>query len=301
MKLLAWAMALALPPLAVAAAAPEPPADAPMYAFFTRGPVTPHADEGPQSVEGSARKYTWPEIENLRAPPDWFPDQHQPMPEIVAKGRAPPVFACASCHLEGDEDKLTWFVADGPRQTPTLAGRLLGTGPFNWGGTEEGLQSNMDKTIERMGGHGLVKGELAALESFLLTGLPERPNPNRAATGLTEAQERGRKLFKDPVVACASCHTGDGLTDGRNWDVGTAASAEVEARGVLSMQTGTKPTAVTFNTPSLRGLWHTGPYLHDGSADSIEQLLKRTDGAMGKTSHLTKSELADLVAYLKTL
>ena len=99
MKLLAWAMALALPPLAVAAAAPEPPADAPMYAFFTRGPVTPHADEGPQSVEGSARKYTWPEIENLRAPPDWFPDQHQPMPEIVAKGREPPVFACASCHL----------------------------------------------------------------------------------------------------------------------------------------------------------------------------------------------------------
>ncbi len=217
--------------------------------------------------------------------------------KIAAAGR----FACASCHLEGDEDKLTWFVADGPRQTPTLAGRLLGTGPFNWGGTEEGLQSNMDKTIERMGGHGLVKGELAALESFLLTGLPERPNPNRAATGLTEAQERGRKLFKDPVVACASCHTGDGLTDGRNWDVGTASSAEVEARAVLAMQTGTKPTAVTFNTPSLRGLWHTGPYLHDGSADSIEQLLKRTDGAMGKTSHLTKSELADLVAYLKTL
>jgi cytochrome c553 len=98
MKLLAWAMALAMPTLAVAAAAPADEGP-PMWAFFTRGSVTPHADTGPQSLEGSPRTFTWAEIDNLRAPPDWFPDQHGPMPEIVAKGREPPVFACAACHL----------------------------------------------------------------------------------------------------------------------------------------------------------------------------------------------------------
>lgn len=210
-------------------------------------------------------------------------------------------FACASCHLEGDEDKLTWFVADGPRQTPTLAGRLLGTGPFNWAGSEAALQSNMDETIERMGGHGLAKAELAALETFLLTGLPERPNPHRAPSGLTEQQVRGRELFQDPTVACASCHSGDALTDGRNWDIGTASPAELMAREFVAAQSGKKPTPVTFNTPSLRGLWHTGPYLHDGSAATLQDLLLRTDGAMGKTSHLTQGQLADLIAYLKTL
>ncbi|MCB9739633.1 MAG: c-type cytochrome [Deltaproteobacteria bacterium] len=216
--------------------------------------------------------------------------------KISAAGR----FACASCHLEGEEDKQTWFITDGPRQTPSLAGRLQGTGPFNWVGSESGLQDNMDRTIERMGGEGLAKSELAALEQFMLHGLHERPNPNRGAK-LTEAQERGRQIFNDPEVGCAGCHAGDETTDGKLWDVGTASASEKQVAELTASLKGEKIRPVIFNTPSLRGLHHTAPYLHDGSEKTLLGLLNRTGNSMGKTSHLTSAQKNDLVAYLLTL
>ncbi|MCO4762745.1 MAG: c-type cytochrome [Myxococcales bacterium] len=209
-------------------------------------------------------------------------------------------FACMSCHLEGTEDKQTWFVADGPRQTPSLAGRLLGTGPFNWTGSEHKLQSNMDRTIERMGGQGLSKTELAALEQFMLHGLVPPPNPHFDGK-LTEAQARGKKLFFDPVVACGKCHTGGTGSDAQNWDVGTVTKTETTIEQMRASMTGSKPRLITYNTPSLRGLYYTKPYLHDGSAKTLMDVLNRTSKTMGKTSHLSTSQKNDLVAYLKTL
>lgn len=216
--------------------------------------------------------------------------------QISVAGR----FACASCHLEGDEDKQTWFITDGPRQTPSLAGRLQGTGPFNWIGSEDDLQHNMGKTIERMGGEGLGSTELAALEQFMLHGLHERPNPNRGAE-LTEEQERGRQLFFDPKVGCAGCHGGEATTDGKLWDVGTGTQEEKMAAKIEASLTGKAPRQILFNTPSLRGLHHTAPYLHDGSAKTLLEVLDRTGKTMGQTSHLTPYQKQDLVAYLKTL
>src|SRR5262249_56056376 len=52
-----------------------------------------------RSVSGSAKLYSLRQIESLTDPPDWFPEDHAPMPQIVARGRAEGVFACASCHL----------------------------------------------------------------------------------------------------------------------------------------------------------------------------------------------------------
>jgi cytochrome c553 len=55
--------------------------------------------EGPQQLPGSTRKYTQKELDNLAAPPDWFPDSHAPMPAIVRDGKGNGGFACGSCHL----------------------------------------------------------------------------------------------------------------------------------------------------------------------------------------------------------
>jgi len=55
--------------------------------------------EGPQQLPGSTRKYTQQELDNLAAPPDWFPDTHAPMPTIVQNGKGNGGFACGSCHL----------------------------------------------------------------------------------------------------------------------------------------------------------------------------------------------------------
>src|ERR1700741_4830959 len=55
--------------------------------------------EGPQRIAGSARSYTQAQLDNLSSPPDWFPDEHAPMPRVINDGTVNKGFACSSCHL----------------------------------------------------------------------------------------------------------------------------------------------------------------------------------------------------------
>ena len=50
-------------------------------------------------VPGSDKKYTEAEVNNAFGPPDWFPNDHAPLPKTVANGRRPAVRACGLCHL----------------------------------------------------------------------------------------------------------------------------------------------------------------------------------------------------------
>jgi cytochrome c553 len=76
-------------------------ADRPDWAF----PVTdktqpPSKDDGqPKSAPGSGKSYTRKQIDDLFNPPDWYPDMHPPMPQIVAHGSGTTVRACGACHL----------------------------------------------------------------------------------------------------------------------------------------------------------------------------------------------------------
>lgn len=75
--------------------------NAPAWSTPARGVAVSEAIE-PTSIrqlEGSKVSYTQIEIDNKFSAPDWFPDQHSPMPEIVKFGKKPKVWACASCHL----------------------------------------------------------------------------------------------------------------------------------------------------------------------------------------------------------
>ncbi len=56
------------------------------------------------------------------------------------------------------------------------------------------------------------------------------------------------------------------------------------------------------NVPSLRAVWTTGPYLHDGSARTLRDVLTQNPGNQhGTTSHLSSAELDFLVAYVRSL
>ena len=237
-----------------------------------------------------------------------------PMPEAVRRGARTFTFsrnesishagqfACASCHFEGTEDKLVWMISDGPRQTPALAGRLAGTAPFNWAGSEAELQHNMVQTVDRMGGVGLSPAELADLEKFLLFGLEAPPNPNRSPDGLTADQLAGKAIFESKEAACSSCHMPEReFTDGRSHDVGTASKAElVSHEFARAIDPEARPPWV-LDTPSLKGLFYTAPYFHDGSARTLLDVLDRPSSTMGKTSHLTADQKRQLIAYLLTL
>jgi cytochrome c peroxidase len=75
----------------------------------------------------------------------------------------------------------------------------------------------------------------------------------------------------------------------RTYDVGTTGNYD-------------KPTDL-FDTPTLVELWRTAPYLHDGSAASLEELFtaRNPNDRHGHTSHLTREDIADLAEFLLSL
>src|SRR5215469_10120422 len=74
-------------------------AERPDWAFPVADKVQPpiQEDDQPKTLPGSSKSYTQKQIDDLKNPPDWFPDMHPPMPDVVAHGTA--TFACGSCHL----------------------------------------------------------------------------------------------------------------------------------------------------------------------------------------------------------
>ena len=81
----AWAYAIPIPPPAPA----RPPGGAP----------APAADPTLRSLTGTDRTFTRAQISDAFGPADWYPNDHPPMPEIVAKGRRPEIRACGLCHM----------------------------------------------------------------------------------------------------------------------------------------------------------------------------------------------------------
>jgi cytochrome c553 len=62
----------------------------------------PAPDDRPNSLPGSNATFSWKQARDLFVAPDWHPETHPAMPEIVANGRNPDVRACGSCHrVEG--------------------------------------------------------------------------------------------------------------------------------------------------------------------------------------------------------
>ena len=201
--------------------------------------------------------------------------------------------ACGTCHAQnGREDGHVWMFADGPRQTPSLAGRqITGSAPFHWNGQFANLAEFLGETVNlRMGGTGAttdMAGQLAAYIDSLE--LPDNPLRTNAPT---EAQLRGAQVFQ--TAMCNSCHGGQALTDNSFHDVGTL------------VRSGSNPDMFLdrgLNVPSLLGVSRTAPFLHDGSASTLRTRIfaTRYNDLHGKTSQLSDGQLEDLVEYLKTL
>jgi cytochrome c553 len=71
----------------------------PGWAYPVNPPPVEFDAKEEKTLPGSSRKYTQAQVENDFAPPDWFPEDHPPMPGVVANGRAPAVKACSKCHV----------------------------------------------------------------------------------------------------------------------------------------------------------------------------------------------------------
>jgi cytochrome c peroxidase len=131
-------------------------------------------------------------------------------------------------------------------------------------------------------------GVAKAMDAYLKSIQPE-PSPWLERGRFSEAARRGKKLFEDSKVGCAKCHPGPRFTDLKSYEVGTA--SRYDAPGTL------------FDTPTLVEMWRTAPYLHDGSAATMHDVLTGASlqGKHGRTSHLSPPQIDDLVAYILSL
>ena len=227
--------------------------------------------------------------------------------------------ACASCHPDGQPDGRIWHNPEGMRKTPSLSG-LAHTHPLHFSADRDESQ-DFEFTIRSrlMQGSGLLPGRLPAkvpfkptelevttsgksadldalalyTNSFTFTLSPHIEGPGK----LSKEAERGKILFNDDKVGCATCHSGPYYSDSslqkpfKLHDVGTGKDDPSEKIGP------------TYDTPTLLGVYKTAPYLHHGKAATLMDVLTTAnkDNLHGRTRHLGSRELNDLVAFMKSL
>ncbi|MFH0980510.1 MAG: multiheme c-type cytochrome [Planctomycetota bacterium] len=213
-------------------------------------------------------------------------------------------FSCHSCHPDGHVNGLTFDIEpDGIGELPvdnrTLRG-ILDTAPFKWEGT--------NPTLERECGPRLAvfftriqpftPEQLSALTEYICT-IPRPPNYYRPVGGeLTAAQRRGKAVFERTMTndkrtipvenRCVICHSPPYYTDRSRRDIGTKMQSDNESR---------------FDVPHLNNIYDSAPYLHNGSAVTLEEIWTRFNpyDRHGVSNDMTKDQLNDLIEYLKTL
>jgi DNA-binding beta-propeller fold protein YncE len=225
--------------------------------------------------------------------------------------------SCASCHLDGGHDGRVWDfsgMGEGFRNTIDLNGHGVGHGPLHWTANFDEIHDFEGQIRSLGGGSGLMsdakfnKGtvsdplgqskagfskDLDALAAYVTSLSTAGRSPFRQANGgFTPDAVLGREIFRQEN--CASCHSGTAFTDSVSLvrhDVGTLTANSGERMG---------GELDGLDTPGLRGLWKTAPYLHDGSAPTLRAVLVGRDisGRHGNLFHRTAAEIDQLVAYL---
>jgi len=210
---------------------------------------------------------------------------------------------CANCHIDSTFDGLQWdlepdgFGRDIVDNRPIEA--VKGTEPFKWNGGNPDLPTECGPRTEKYFWRAENYDNLTLTDLVVyVRSLPPRPNRWRLpGRELTPAQERGHALFVrevdkfgNPIPEtnrCVYCHSGKKGTNQKSFDVGTKKSTDNS--GLL-------------DTPQLTNIAITAPYLHDGSAPTLEQIwtVFNPQDKHGRTNDLTKDELNDLIEYLRT-
>ena len=135
----------------------------------------------------------------------------------------------------------------------------------------------------------LVTPKLAALREYQLS--LETPRPP-AGTVDPAAAARGRAVFSG-AARCASCHAGSTRTDVNAGVLHAPSETGMDPRYAA------RTTQKAYRTTPLRGLWQHAPYFHDGSAQTLEDVVEHYNRV--RSLGLSDQQKRDLVAYLKTL
>ena len=196
--------------------------------------------------------------------------------------------SCASCHSGGGRAcALNWdLLNDGILNAKNTKSLLLThqTPPAMATGVRADAETAVRSGVLYIQFAIPRRATTEALNAYLKS-LEPVPSPHLVNEQMSEAGRRGENLFE--AVGCTQCHAGPLYTDRLRHRVGTATEEEPRGR---------------FDTPTLVEVWRTAPYLHDGRAATIRDVLTtfNPNDKHGRTSALTEDELSDLVEYVLT-
>jgi mono/diheme cytochrome c family protein len=203
--------------------------------------------------------------------------------------------SCASCH-PGDAraDSLNWdLLNDGignPKNTKSML-YAHPTPPSMMGGVRENAEAAVRAGIRYIQFAIRPDADAAAIDEYLksLRPLPSPLLVKDSKSGkpvLSESAIRGKQIYEK--ARCADCHCGPYFTNQKKYDVGTGTGVHQGS---------------AFDTPTLIEVWRTAPYLYDGRAATMKEVLRQfnPDDKHGITSDLTDKEIDQLAEYVLSL
>lgn len=197
--------------------------------------------------------------------------------------------SCATCHPDGRADALNWdLMNDGignPKQTRSM---------FLSGVTPPTMITGIRKDMQHCNRAGLIhiqfvmrpEEDSLCLDEYVLA-MKAAPSPYLRDSN-KKAIANGKKLFNGKAN-CAECHApATWFTNMKSYNLGLGTGIE-EGR--------------SFDTPTLNEVWRTAPYLYDGRALTMEEVLTKWNpgDCHGTTSTLSKEEISDLATYVLSL
>jgi len=222
--------------------------------------------------------------------------------------------SCASCHNDGGQDGRVWDLTgfgEGLRNTINLRGRAgMAQGFLHWSNNFDEVQDFEGQIRSLAGGTGLmtdsqfntgtrsqplgttkagVSSDLDALAAYVASLNTFASSPLRNSDGsLSAAATAGRTVFI--AKNCAACHGGTAFT--------TSGVNNPQNVGTIKPSSGSRlGGALTgIDIPTLRDVWATAPYLHDGSASTLADAIRAHNNVT-----VSDADLPNLVAYVQEI
>ena len=197
--------------------------------------------------------------------------------------------SCASCHPGGGRvDALNWdLLNDGLGNPKNTKSMLLAhkTPPAMMTGIRPNAEAAVRAGIRHIQFAVRPEEDAVAIDEYLKSLEPVQ-SPLLVKGKLSKTAQQGHNIFNK--AGCSSCHTPPLYTDLKKYNIGTG-------KGLDENQ--------SFDTPTLVEVWRTSPYLYDGRAQTIKEVLTRYNAGNrhGKTSTLTDEEINKLAEFILSL
>jgi len=198
--------------------------------------------------------------------------------------------SCASCHPETRSDGTNWDLLNDGIGNPKQSRSMLyshKTSPVMITGVRASAEIAVSKGFTMIQFHELPEGQMNDVNAFLKALVPV-PSPYLSPDGtLTGSALRGKVLFEGKAE-CAQCHVPPYYGDKKKNVLGLGSDSERNRE---------------FVTPILIECWRTAPYMYDGRAVTIQEVITtdNKNNRHGNTKDLTPQEVEDLANYVNSL